>query len=67
MRRLVIAIALFFGAALGVKQLFFATSTAKPHVSAVAAAGIDVSILAIATELPVQKVDDMTAVFTDSD
>jgi hypothetical protein len=65
MRRLVIAIALAFVAALGVKQLFFSPLTAKPHVGA--GASIDVSTLPVATELPVQKIGDMTAVFTDSD
>jgi hypothetical protein len=60
-----IAIAIALAAVFGVKQLFFSPSTAKPHLGAVVGAGIDVSTLPVATELPVQKIDDMTAVFTE--
>jgi hypothetical protein len=60
------AIAIAFAAGFGVNQFFFSSSTAKATIDTVKSSSIDVSAMHVAG-LPVQKLRDLTFVFSDGD
>jgi hypothetical protein len=61
------AIAIAFVAGFGVNQFFFAPSTAKANMDAGQGPIMDVAKLGVNTALPLQKMHDMSFVFSSND
>ena len=63
----IVAIATALAIGFGVKLFFFSAPTAEANIDVVKVPSIDVAKIPIDAALPMQKMHDMTFVFSDSD